>query len=141
MGGFWGLKGGGGGGGGAKQGRESGEDQIWRNSGASVSAQEGTRLSVKAEHPPPALVLGPAAFASWGWEEGKLRHQGAFTFQSEFPGGLHVVVGMTTNTACWAPTVFHRLPCTHPCKELAIRPIRQMWKLKLREANDLAQAH
>lgn len=47
-------------------------------------------LSVKAEHPAPALVVGPAAFASWGWGEGKLRHQGAFTFQSEFLGGLHV---------------------------------------------------
>ena len=49
-----------------KQVWESGQDQIWRNSGASISAQAGIGLSVKAEHPPPTVVLGRAASASCG---------------------------------------------------------------------------
>lgn len=75
-------------------GQETGS-RVW--AGPNLERLRGKRCSpggdgtvCKGSAPSPRAVLGPAAFASWGWEEGKLRHQGAFTFQREFPGGLHV---------------------------------------------------
>lgn len=69
-----------------KRGHESGQDQIWRYSGARISAQ-AEQDCVGAEHPPATVILGRAASAFW---EGKLRHEDASMLQSKFPGGLRV---------------------------------------------------
>lgn len=69
-----------------KQGRESGQDQIWRNSevGSSAPAEQN---SAKAEQSLSSVILGEGCFC---FSVGKLRHHGAFAVQGKSPEELRV---------------------------------------------------
>lgn len=147
MGGFGGSKGGpsavaasteGGAGG---WGQETGS-RVWAGPNLRDSGQAlcpgGDGTVCKGSAPSPARSWGPAAFASWGWEETEAPRYLQFSAWSFQEGCMlweddhkYSLLG-----ARCAPQASRTMSL-----QGYVRSIRQMWELKLREADDLAQTH